>query len=230
MMNSLQMTKAALLDGEENVVSSRKTGRNTAILTLADGTEICKYVSTHVSTKRPDGTIVLQSGGYRSQTTKKRIHEHTGIGISQNKGIWYMPDGSLFYDGIVCKDGKTVSEVQTQDKARDKRIHKMKKRIADYVKLITPSNCPLPNPGDCMLCSMIDATTGKTLGDATENTDHLLSHLDEGYVNGSLLVNATREQGIGLHILQTPSLGLWHVHKAVTRYLTRRLLPEVAPA
>jgi hypothetical protein len=234
MMNALQMTKSEVLKGEENVVNSHKTGRNTVIFTLSDGTEICKYVDTHVSTKKPDGTVVLQSGGYRTQTTKERIWMHTGIAISQLKGGWYMPDGSLFYDGIVLKDREVISAKIMPTKASKKKIAEMRAKIAAYVALITPGNFPTPKMGDCFYCMGSEVGTNANLGDVTNNVDHLLSHVEEEYVVGSLLVNAMKEDSMDDRTIgyaySMPEVYLWKVHKAVTRYLTRRLLPGVAPS
>lgn len=232
MMSALQMTKADVLKDEINVASSRKAGRNTVIFSLTDGTEICKYVNTHVSTKKPDGTVVLQSGGYRSQTTKERIWMHSGVGISQIKGVWYMPDGSLFYDGIILKGREVISAKIMPTKANNKAIAEMKKKIKAYVELITPSNFPKPKTGDCFFCMGKEVGTDANLGDITKNTDHLLDHLKDGYIVGSLLVNALKEDGmddraVG-HTYSMPEIRLWQVHRAVTRYLTRRLLPGVA--
>src|SRR5665213_3455922 len=54
---------------------------------------------TDVVTMHPDGSITLDSGGWRTLTTKARINDHYNY-ISQRKGIWYLHDGSLYYDGV----------------------------------------------------------------------------------------------------------------------------------
>ncbi len=60
------------------------------------------------------------------------------------------------------------------------------------------------------------------------DTEHLKSHIEEGYMHGSLLVNAMREagysdQGIGVHYsLQVADT----FRRAVNNYLQKRLIRE----
>jgi len=67
---------------------------------------------------------------------------------------------------------------------------------------------------------------GKTLGDSSGNNDHLLSHIEEGYLHGSILVNAMREAGyndmqIGVHY----HLRLHkNFRRSLQKYLTKRLV------
>ena len=72
----------------------------------------------------------------------------------------------------------------------------MRKRIAKYAALYAAA-IPLPRPGsgDCFYCQM-KTQDGKTLGDAS-STDHLTSHMEEGYVVPSLAYNAMMEAGAG---------------------------------
>ena len=68
----------------------------------------------------------------------------------------------------------------------------------------------------------------KTIGDLSNNNEHLLNHLDEGYLHGSILVNAMQEtgysnEGIGVHYQRKVVNSF---KRAVRRYLQKRLLPN----
>ena len=253
MLSETQLTKNQLLQGVFGAVRSRKVARNTVQYWLADGTECIKYHDTVVVSKAPNGVITLNSGGFRSVTTKARFWEYGKVPIDQKNGIWYMPDGSAYYDGIqividpaqpgreFCRDGRyrIVSEVRQSD---DKKVRDMKKRITAYTMLITKTNLPKPEAGDCWFCSMKGHKSGapsttpdKPLVDLVRGKDHLLSHLEEGYVVGSLIVNAMIEGGwrndqIGFYY-HGAAMGrdfeLKTIRKAVTKYLQRRLLPDI---
>jgi len=67
-----------------------KRGENYAIrLHYTDVVTICK-----------NGTYVLRSGGWQTNTTKARINQYSPVGIYQEKFVWYLVDGTEFYDGI----------------------------------------------------------------------------------------------------------------------------------
>jgi hypothetical protein len=214
-------TKSEMLDGIPiGYLSAKMAGRSTIKVTYPDGTQLLKYHDTVVIKKNPDGSVVLNSGGFRTITTKKRINEYfTGSSygpLTQENGIWYIY-GQMFYDGIIVKDEKVISEERKLDL---KHINLMKKKIAKYVKLIEDGEIPTPNNGDCLICRIPD----------TKDTNHLLSHLKENYVVGSLLVNAMRENGYDDERIRT-HYGMGFTDSfanSVRRYLTKRLLPGVA--
>lgn len=176
--------------------------------------------------------------------TKERISEYGGVFITQKNGIWYMPGGSAFYDGIQVRVAPTIEPGEYQRRvtivsevkqSNDAVVKAMKKRIVKYAALITKDNLPAPQSGDCWFCLM-KTQTGQTLGDSTKDTDHLLSHLDEGYVVGSLIFNAMKEDG-----LSDEQMGFWYhmgrkdgqsfalarIRKLVVKYLQHRLLVDI---
>jgi hypothetical protein len=69
----------------------------------------------------------------------------------------------------------------------ENKVTKLKKQISKYCNLITKDNLPVPNGSDCWLCLFMDKE-GK-------QKDHLLEHLKDNYLHGSILVNAMRESG-----------------------------------
>ena len=113
---------------------------------------------------------------------------------------------------------------------RSEEIKEMKKRIKKYISLITKENLPTPSMGDCWHCCM-RTEDEVTMGElSSDNHSHLYNHLDEGYLHGSILVNAMREYGyedeqIGLHY----SMKLYNTFKrAVRKYLQKRLINSIA--
>lgn len=73
-----------------------------------------KFYDTYIITWYADGRIKLNSGGYRTVTTKARINEFipSHWGISQAKNVWYLKEFLLggetirtfeFEDGIIIQ-------------------------------------------------------------------------------------------------------------------------------
>ncbi len=163
---------------------------------------ICLH-STDVVTFHDDGTITLNSGGYRTVTTKDRINGilPRPLGVYSNKGVWtlYRKGNnpctvSEFYDGMrFTTDGDMVTDVLI-DSGRE--MARVKKEIGKYVKLYTDdvvmelveNAAENGTAGDCLVCH---------LGHDVGNTDHLELHIEEGYVMASLMVNALRYCGYG---------------------------------
>lgn len=108
-MFSEYISKATLLHGEGEVSHSKMVAKATILMTMPNGTEKLKYHNTIVVTKSPDGIYTLNSGGYKTNTTRSRIEDFTKIRIYQRKGIWYAGNSSvIFYDGIQFKDGEMI--------------------------------------------------------------------------------------------------------------------------
>lgn len=84
---------------------------------LGAGAICVRLHSTDVVSIHADGTYTLNSGGWRTVTTKARINEYCPVGISQVKGVWYLwCDGKRlkteFFDGIrVDTRGKVLNPV-----------------------------------------------------------------------------------------------------------------------
>lgn len=84
--------------------------KNTAIRRKGNGTIAVTLYSTDIVQLLPDGTIVLDSGGEETQTTKRRMNEllhNRGAHIYQERRIWHIRYCGIhtsyiarFYDGI----------------------------------------------------------------------------------------------------------------------------------
>jgi hypothetical protein len=223
----MKQTKKEMLQGiEEQVEMSRLIGSNTLMLHYKDGRKAVRYHTTDIVTEMND-VITLNSGGWKTVTTKEGINQYGRRfgefpAIIQRNHQWFIGEG-IFYDGIQFKNGQQISLVQTDNKTdRDKMLRKIKK----YVDLITEDNLPIPNNGDCWYCLMTTDKDKKTLGDAFGDTSHLISHLEEGYVVGSLLVSAMRESGWGDMRISAHYGMKWtdSFKKAVKKYLIKRLV------
>ena len=223
----MRQTKKEMLQGiEEQVEMSRLIGSNTLMLHYKDGRKAVRYHNTDIVTEVND-VIILNSGGWKTVTTKEGINQYgRRLGefpaIIQRNHQWFIGEG-IFYDGIQFKNGQQISLVQTDNKTeRDKMLRKIKK----YVDLITEDNLPIPNNGDCWYCLMKQVDTKKPLGDCFGDTEHLISHMKEKYVVGSLLVNAMKEAGCSDTQIS------FHYHmkmvdtfrRAVRKYLVKRLV------
>ena len=77
-------------------------------------------------------------------------------------------------------------------------VRKLRKRVRAYARAFADAvyagDIGQPGPGDCWMCGM-QTSKGDTLGEATRDREHLLSHVDESYFVPSLLVRACSPVG-----------------------------------
>jgi hypothetical protein len=69
---------------------------------------------------------------------------------------------------------------------------------------------------------------GKSLGDSFGDVEHIRSHVEEGYLFGSIIFNALAEKGYRDPVLIMRMACKDLIKRALRKYLMRRLLPEVA--
>jgi len=91
-------TKKESLQGKE-VLDSKRIGNNTYEYNDKAGNKYIRLHMTDIITFLDSGNIVLNSGGWQTETTKARINEYTPFDLIQRKNIWYV-NGVVFYDGI----------------------------------------------------------------------------------------------------------------------------------
>lgn len=195
-------------------------GRATRLQLRDNGKIAVCYHETDVLTYCPDGTIVLDSGGWKTSTTKARINEYipSGWTVYQDKGIWYLQKGHWGrgdYESYPFADGMSLNpETETVKGAGEDPAQMLKlKRVAStfasaYVRELLAGNVPAPSGGDCFFCAMREVETGKPLGELT-NDDHIVSHIEEGYYVPSLLVNAIEAFPVG-KLIQGMVGDLWN--------------------
>lgn len=165
---------------------SRPCANNTTVR-LENENIVFKLHETDIVTLNADGTAILDSGGWHTVTTKERINRYTNARIHQTKGVWYMSDGSLFYDGIVLDEsGQPLESKESSNYENKLKIIKKQARkyAKDYVQALKDGLVPYPSSGDCWYC----------LG-MLEGSEHFLSHIEENYFVPTLLINAGRDAG-----------------------------------
>jgi hypothetical protein len=205
---------------------SRKLDNNTYLKRRGDNIAVLLH-ETDIVTMKPDGVNVLNSGGWKTVTTKDRINKFSDVCITQRKGVWYINGtNNLFYDGIETKDGQVVSKIVTEDKKQDKLMKQINAYCEKVKKMKT---IPMPSAGDCWYCHLREDKTGKPLGEVS-NSDHLPTHLKEKYVHGSLIYNALESAGYNagfiMQICNDKGMGdSWrpNIVRAVKKYFKRQL-------
>lgn len=171
----------------------------------------------------PDGTIEYNTGGWKTSTTKERMNSYGTLNLWTNRGVWYVgkswEDKSVVYaDGIkVMPDGKITGAGTPPDLKILKRI---KKYSNDFVAALFAGKVPAPSGGDCWDCSL-KTESRATMGQIS-HSDHIKSHLKEGYFVPSLLVNATERFQIA-PIVKNTIAGYWSGHSAEIGDWERRI-------
>ena len=186
--------KSELLEGTENVKKSKFINNNTLEIEYKDGTKAIRFHSTDIVTIK-DGIYTLNSGGWRTRTTKERMADELikiDRSIYQEKSVWYISGNwknkdkktVVYFDGIQFdKNGKCINPKDSEKV--EAKTAKMIKKINSFVSLLSKENLPRPNGGDCWVCSM-------GIG---ESNSCLEQHIKEKYIHGSLLVNAMEYSG-----------------------------------
>jgi hypothetical protein len=220
------MTKREIMSGVESV-KSRLVGNNTVEYWRENNERVIRLHNTDIITFKPNGDVVLDSGGWKTITTKARMNNFDlHVRVYQDKSIWYVHQGSWndpestvpFYDGMVLPKGNLPKLTKRMIQAQ-RATERLKNRINKFVKQIDKlDEMPAPASGDCLFCSMFERSDqGKMFsgsggrirnpGYRTKNATHLQSHITvkENYLHGSLIWNA--------HMWTGGSAFLWQMHK-----------------
>ena len=193
---------------------------------------------TDVATMHADGSVTLNSGGYRTMTTRDRMQRFAPVRVWSSKGTWYACRAScgthhLFADGMrLFADGTCTGAAPDDTPAIERALRKRIKAYAiAFIDALYDGKVPAPSLGDCWGCCMRTADGRTPMGGA----DHILAHLEESYFVPSLLVNAMTAAGMGdyqrsrVHALMTgiPERREEWVYtsliKAVRKYCTQQL-------
>lgn len=216
--------------------NSRKLANNTVAIRREHSIAV-RLHQTDVVTFYADGRITLNSGGYRTRTTKDRINAYAPVNIGQRRGVWSFTFGGsehVFADGITLyPDGSVTGAAQPSQMEADRKLRAEVMRFAKLCALSLPLD--LPGAGDCFYCQM-QTEDGKSLGDSLKDCGHLTEHMREGYVVPSLVYRALVEAGNPALVVQSAfkndqtngadflsGLAKGRVQSSVNKYLKRRL-------
>jgi len=175
----------------------RKLQNNTYLVKTDLGYGI-KLHNTIVVEYQPD-KVILDSGGYKTPTTKNRINEYMPDSnkwfLVQDKGVWYIGWKSfVFADGCYYQNGRWFN-TGGNPKVIDKQRKAVKKYAKAFVKALFDGQVPKPSSGDCWCCGLVITGTQQPLGEATKDKNHILEYIKDNYFVPSLLVNAQKMFG-----------------------------------
>jgi len=186
----------------------RRLGKTAAWVEREGGDRVLILHNTPIVTVRADdGAIVLDSGGWKTLTTKKYMNEALGDEglrgwyIYQRSSMWYLhklqdADHFTFKDGItILPDGTVVGASTATDKQSRNLVNAINKYADEFVKALFGGRVDAPSGGDCWDCSFIVTDNNRTLGEWSDS-DHILSHVRESYYVPSLLLRAVERYPI----------------------------------
>jgi hypothetical protein len=182
--------------------NGRKVGNNTCLERRENGAIALRLHSTDIITFGTDGATVLNSGGWRTVTTKDRLNRHLPDPwrVNSERGFWFLQrngDSFPFADGVTINANGTVTGEGTAGKELQK-LHKLAGKYAkDFIAALYAGEVPAPSGGDCWFCLMREEKSGRPLGELS-GSDHVLSHVREGYFVPSLLVRAIERGGCSI--------------------------------
>jgi len=169
---------------------SRKLAGNTYLQRRDAQTIAVKYHATDIVIFHDDGRTELQSGGWRTSTTKERMSSFGPVNVSQSKGVWYCgPDSTVFADGITFHADGSVTGQGDSPKREIKLRGQVQRYARKYVEALRAGKVDAPGAGDCWYC-MLNTDKGKPIGEVFSDKDHILSHIKENYFVPSMLARA----------------------------------------
>lgn len=175
----------------------RKLENNTVLWKRSDNTLAVSLHQTDIITLHQDGRTVLNSGGWRTATTKDRLNAYGPVRIWQDRGRWLFvgPDQKqyVFSDGLIISGNKcTAAEDSPKSRQADRKTQKeIDIYCREFAALAADGKIGLPGPGDCLICKF-----------KTRNADHIISHIKEKYYVPQLLLNALEEKNAGTLIFR----------------------------
>jgi len=196
----------------------RKLANNTYAYRKEDDSIGIILHATEIIIVRQDGTYVLNSGGWRTYTTKDRINRFTPARVYQHNHVWYVGyEDTPFFDGMIVDQHGAITNASEDDASSavddEKHLKKMIDRMIRSLKKL--DELPQPSNGDCWGCLMKTENNEYPMGQ-----DCVWSHLEENYIHGSLIYRALlhagyNESGIGIH---------WHGWKRSHNAFSREII------
>jgi hypothetical protein len=73
-------------------------GNNTWLILNSDNSVAIRLHQTDILTYRPDGSIILDTGGWETVTTKARMNEYLDCPrVGSDRGVWVISSGGIEY-------------------------------------------------------------------------------------------------------------------------------------
>jgi hypothetical protein len=83
---------------------TRKIGNNTYAEIEYDNSVSIRLHGTSVVRFYPNGLVKLNSGGWRTSTTKDRINKYSPVSVYQKNFEWFLRDHTPFEDNILVRN------------------------------------------------------------------------------------------------------------------------------
>jgi hypothetical protein len=155
---------------------------------------------TDICVLEPCGIKHFYAGGWWTHTTKDRINLllPQPFHLIQRKHVWYLWNHEteqefIFQDGIsIWPPTEEDPQLEVFGAATDTQAKLCKAIDAyaeDYIEKLISGQIAAPGPGDCWYCFLRDRKN-QAFGDLVHDTNHLQSHIDDGYYVPSLFYNA----------------------------------------
>ena len=173
--------------------------------------------ATDIMLLKPDGSIILDSGGWLTVTTKARMNDQLrrdGWNVWSERGVWYVGRGQwdspnrqqwAYADGMTLLPDGTVTGEGEDPRAKLKLKRRIKKYVQGFMAALDAGKIlQSESGGDCFYCMMRETTSKTPLGELNRDTSHLESHMEEKYFVLSLLSRA-------MEIMPVSHAARWYV-------------------
>lgn len=229
-----------LLTEKRGDKTTRKLAHNTYLQFRDRDTIAIRLHQTDVVTLHRDNTVILNSGGWRTVTTKERINRYLPFGfyLYQEDSIWYVvcrryKDSErgvftcTFQDGMRITPEREFSGAGPDSKELRVRKRRIQTFAKNYINALYNGEVGKPSGGDCWICLS-----------EFKSSDHIEAHIEEEYFVPTLIKNALFELGssmveksvlgylFGYHDQDTLADASWvkdRFRKVLTRYIYRQM-------
>jgi len=202
----------------------RPIANNTRVIKRTPTTIAIKLHNTDIITFFENGSIQLNTDGWKTVTTKDRMSRFlpTGINVYSEKFLWYLSYNKkryLYEDHmIITHDGHITNAngnaIKEHSKAKEKKKRNQLKKIDNYIRkfmeALQSGKVPAPGYSDCWVCQ---AHNGQPIADKMSTLklidgqpelipfnekpwtyDCIRGHIKENYFVPTLLINAIKSE------------------------------------
>lgn len=189
----------------------RPIANNTYVRRKENGNIAIRLHNTDIIVITLKDSIILNTGGWYTPTTRERMNSFTrgGVSVEQKDKIWYLVVDNkkyTFTDGIVITRNRKVSGESSETPKKKRKLDlSVRKYCKEFIDRFLDGKISKPGGGDCWLCLMRDRE-GKTMKDSA----HILQHVEEGYFVSALLRNVIDQSGVNISpVVQHVVYAIW---------------------